>query len=442
MKKNLLLLGICFFAFINEGLTQATWVWEELNPMPARIANNAVSQVTVGGETYVCTFGGIDSTKTLEGISGLSMRMAVSTGEWEVIPDLPDSLGKIASGANTVGDIIYIIGGYHVFDSAPFELSSDRVHRYDAGTNTYLSDGAPVPVPIDDQVQAVWRDSLIYVVTGWSQVQNVANVQIYDPALDQWSGGTPVPNSSVYKAFGASGVIIGDTIFYNGGAAGSSFNSTGRLRKGVINPEDPTDITWSELGNNPGPFGYRMAAVAVEERAYWIGGSGVTYNYDGIAYNGSGGVEPLTRILSYDPGLPSSPWYSDDDQPFGVMDLRGIAEVGANEFVICGGMSPDQEVSNKAYKLTYSAPSGLDDYKLNAIQLVSNLIQAGESLRLQAPFHKDMAYQIYDLKGSLLAQNILNAGDTEIHSSSMEIQSSGSYILVLGEGVAARFTIH
>ena len=74
----------------------------------------------------------------------------------------------------------------------------------------------------------VYKDSLIYVVTGWSgsgfSGTNVANVQIYNPANDTWSVGTPVPNTNQYKAFGASGIIVEDTIYYFGGAKISGFN--------------------------------------------------------------------------------------------------------------------------------------------------------------------------------------------------------------------------
>ena len=68
-------------------------------------------------------------------------------------------------------------------------------------------------------------------------------MQIYDPALDQWSVGTEVPNNNNYRCFGSSGYIIGDTIFYHGGAAGFNFGAKKQLRKGVINPNNPTG-TW------------------------------------------------------------------------------------------------------------------------------------------------------------------------------------------------------
>ena len=171
---------------------------QELSPMPERVCNNAVAEGFVNGVPYVYSFAGIDSTKLFSGIHLRSFRYNTQTDTWETIPPLPDDMGKIAASANRIGDIIYIIGGYHVFGNGS-EISSEKVHRYNTQTNSYLSDGAPIPVAIDDQVQAVWRDSLIYVVTGWSNSQNVTNVQIYNPVTDEWTQGTPTPNENSYQ---------------------------------------------------------------------------------------------------------------------------------------------------------------------------------------------------------------------------------------------------
>ena len=125
------------------------------------------------------------------------------------------------------------------------------------------------------------------------------NVQIYDPATNSWTVGTPTPDNHEYKSFGASGAIVGNTIYYFGGAAiGNKFPIQNQLRKGVINPNEPTDITWSISIPDPKMVGYRMAATTVGNQVHWIGGSGVTYNYNGIAYNGSGGVPPIKQKCS------------------------------------------------------------------------------------------------------------------------------------------------
>ena len=118
------------------------------------------------------------------------------------------------------------------------------MHRYDIISNTYLADGKNIPVATDDHVQAVWRDSLIYLITGWSNTGNIPDVQIYNPSLDAWEVGTAIPNNHFYKSFGASGTISGDTIYYFGGASSGSFGPQNQLRKGVINPQEPIQIDW------------------------------------------------------------------------------------------------------------------------------------------------------------------------------------------------------
>ncbi len=372
------------------------FTWTELDTMPFRTANNAVVEAQVGDTTYVLSFGGIDTSKTHDGIHQKAMRYNVQSGAWSYIPDLPDTLGKIASGASYVNGIVYIMGGYHVLANGN-ELSSDRVHLYDPVSNTYLSDGAPIPVPIDDQVQCVYKDSLIYLVTGWSNNGNKPDVQIYNPATDSWQVGTSTPFSNQYVAFGASGDIVGNKIYYNGGAAGSfSFTNRPYLRIGEIDPLDPTQITWTYPDDNPGDAGYRMASMSYEDKMFWAGGAPIAYNYDGIAYNGSGGVDPMSRILMYDTdGL----WWDEGiGQPYAQMDLRGIAKIASNKWIICGGMETNQIVSNRTFLLEFDTT-------------VQNLYEKTESSwKLENPISRRIAIPnsishvtIMDLKGSLIA---------------------------------------
>lgn len=326
----------------------------EMSTMPMKISNNAVVEAFVNGIPYVYSFAGIDSTKLHDGIGLWAFRYNTNSDTWDSIPPLPDTLGKIAASANRVKDLIYIIGGYHVFDGGN-ELSSDRVHIYDPNTNTYLADGAAIPVPIDDQVQAVWRDSLIFVVTGWSQIRNVVDVQIYNPALNTWTSGSPVPNFGNYKSFGSTGTIVGDTIFYFGGASSNgvqNFPIQSSLRMGIIDRNDPSQITWKDTILNSSLRGYRMACTQVNGNIHWIGGANRTYNYDGIAYSNGQGVEPLNRNLFLEPE--SLKWDSDSaiGSPF-PMDLRGIAEVSPDIRYIVGGMDSNQVVSNKTLKLEF-----------------------------------------------------------------------------------------
>ncbi len=321
-------------------------------PMPMAMSNNAVTAATVNGVPHVFSFSGIDSTKVFSGISLKSFKYNTQTDSWDTIAPLPDSRGKIAAGASTVKNKIYIIGGYYVYQNGS-ETSSDDVHIYDPQTNQYLADGAKIPVPIDDHVQAVYRDSLIYVITGWSNTTNRNTVQIYNPVLDSWSVGTPLPNTNTYKSFGASGAIVGDTIFYFGGAASiGNFPIQNVLRMGVIDKNDPTQIAWSDTVVDAALFGYRMAATTVNGNVHWIGGSNQTYNYNGKAYANNQGVPPNNRNLVLLPGAMKFVSYTSQGAAY-PMDLRGIAETSATTRYLAGGMQANQRVSRKMLKLEY-----------------------------------------------------------------------------------------
>ena len=217
---------------LQKAYAQFGWTWQEMADMPMPISNNAVTTGSEGGELYLYSFGGIDSTKIFSGITQNSFRYRVSDDTWEEIAPLPTSLPLIAAAASNVNNRIYIIGGYNVSVSG-LEESSNEVIIYDPESNMYVSGGADIPVPIDDHVQCVWRDSLIFVITGWSNTTNVDNVQIYNPSLNTWSEGTSIPNHVNYKVFGGSGTIVGDTIYYYSGATTSTaFSGNKKIRMG------------------------------------------------------------------------------------------------------------------------------------------------------------------------------------------------------------------
>ncbi len=353
MLKLIVKLLLLFFLIVacqnkQEELSK-NWKIQLLKNAPEAVTNNAISEGFIDGKPYVFTFAGLDSTKEYSGIHLRSYRYNLSTDEWKRITDLPDTLGKIASAASRVKDTIYIIGGYHVFKDHS-ERSSNKIHRYSINEERFLEDGMAIPVPIDDQVQAVWRDSLIYVVTGWSDKENVPDVQIYNPTLNSWSVGTSVPQNHTYKSFGASGTIIGDTIFYFGGASmGRHYPIQNILRKGLINVEDPTSIEWSHVILDSTIVGYRMGATSVGKTPHWLGGSTITYNYNPVAYNGSGGVTPANRDLYYEDGELKT----DFTNKF-PMDLRGIAQINDSTKAIVGGIKENQKVSNNLYLLKWT----------------------------------------------------------------------------------------
>ena len=424
MRRSLIVIPLLTF----QGAT-AQWTWTPVAPLPMPMANHALCAAEVDGSWYVYAFGGITSGLQESDIHRNAYRYDVAADSWTALPDVPDTLGKIASAASVVGDTAYVIGGYHVFPGPPFEVSSNRVHRLDLSTNTWLPNGANIPVAIDDQVQAVWRDSLIYVITGWSNTTNVANVQVYDPAHDQWATGTPVPNNTQYKAFGASGVIIGDTIYYHGGAStGANFPAQDRLRIGVIDPLVPTSINW--LPAITGTLGarYRSGAVVVEGSPVWLGGSAVSYNFDAVAYNGSGVVQPATGILRWSQGAFSS--YG--TTPTSVMDQRGIGDIGGGAFIVAGGIGPQQAVLDSVWLVQFEA-TGIEESRTHLLSAYP--VPAIDHVLIPLPVELcNSRYGLHDAQGRSVATG---TATTEVLDIDVRALASGAYVLRIAHGTSS-----
>lgn len=412
---------LVLFLFIGNALLWGqSWQLTEMQDMPLKISNNSVAEAFVNGVPYVYSFGGIDSNKIYSGITNKSFKYNVVTDVWDTIPALPDPMTKIAAAASYVNGKIYIIGGYTVFANGN-EVSSNKIHRFDPVADTFLTDGATIPVPIDDHVQAVYKDSLIYVVTGWSNTDNVKNVQIYDTYLDTWTAGTQVPFNQ-YRVFGSTGTIIGDTIYYFGGAErGANFPAANILRKGAIDPQDPTQITWSFSIPDPSVFAYRPACTQVGNEVFWIGGSSTSYNYNGIAYNGSGGVQPSNRSIAYAPGLNRFSTMSPNVGSF-PMDLRGIASINDSLKYIVGGMEANQQVSNKTYRLEYSRIStGLNNVKQAEFNVSLYPNPAKNKLNIKNKAEELIAYQLLNAEGAVFKSGWLSpSADLSIDISGLQ----------------------
>lgn len=379
--------------------TDSSWQLTELAPIPEKVTNNAVVEAQVNDQWYVYSFAGLDSTLLYSGIHLKGFKYNVSQNSWSALPGLPDTLGKIAAAASNVKGKIYIIGGYHVFANGD-EISSDKVHVFDPETDNYLPDGAPVPVPVDDQVQGVWRDSLIYVVGGWSNTAHTTAVQIYNPATNTWMQGTPIPDNSDFKAFGAAGVIVGDTIYYMGGARpGLTFPIAPELRMGVIDPDQPDFIVWTRQVVF-GSAGYRMGAASLGSRPIWLGGATLSYNYNGFSYDGSGIAPAVPRVMIYD--VPGDSIIFQDSAFVALMDMRGVAEIGEGRYVVCGGMVNGALATDKTWLLQYNWPTGIVDIE-NAwdIQLYPNPASDKLYIRSEVPITRVV---IYDLQGKAVIQ--------------------------------------
>jgi len=91
-----------------------------------------------------------------------------------------------------------------------------------------------------------------------------------------------------------------------------------------------------------------MASFERSGEVYWIGGSKTTYNYNAIAYDGSGGIKPNHRILTFDGGS-----FTEEFNKNIPMDLRGIANIDDSLKYVIGGITDNQHTSQDLIKLEW-----------------------------------------------------------------------------------------
>ena len=316
--------------------------WSDGPTLPHPVANNAVAAVVTESGASVYSMLGIDSTKQWSGVVNWAFRWNLADASWETLPPVPGP-GRLAATAEAHGGHIYLFGGYTVAEDGS-EKSVPNVDVFNPGTRQWSS-AAPFPLPVDDAISGVWRDSLIYLVSGWHDSGNVPDVQIYDPASNAWSAATPIPGVPV---FGHAGAIARNTIVYLGGA--NTLGTRPRYLiensawRGDIDPDDPTSITWTPLPPPPWAPLYRAAAVGVGRFVIFAGGTDNPYNYNGIGYNGEP-AKPRKNVFAYD--VERGEWAEVQGLRTATMDHRAIAYTGQH-LVMIGGMQSDQRVTARS----------------------------------------------------------------------------------------------
>ena len=314
-------------------------------PLPMPVANNAVAALETSTGWSVFSFLGIDSTKLWSGVTTASFRWDIGSPAWQVI-EPPPGPGRLAATAQAFDGRIYLFGGYTVAADGA-EQSVPQVDILDPETGRW-GRAAPMPVPVDDAVSGVWRDSLIFLVSGWHDSDNVAAVQIYDPARNAWEQATPIPGPPV---FGHAGGIAGDAIVYIDGARVQADPRTFVLEAsswlGRIDPLEPARIAWERLPDHPGPGLYRAAAAGIGSRILFAGGSDNPYNYNGIGYDGRM-AEPWAGAFAFDVATES--WIAAEAPGTSTMDHRGIALADDRAFIV-GGMIAGQRVTEALAEL-------------------------------------------------------------------------------------------
>lgn len=359
MKKSILLfLPLILAISCQQTPKQVSLNWADSDTLPVKISNNAVASAQIDGIWHLFTFLGLEEGKTFEDVSDFAARYNVELGSWEVVPGVPDGIGRLASSAQFVNGHIYIFGGYTVAEDGS-EVSTEQVFKYDPIANTY-EQVADMLLPVEDAVSLVYQDRYVYLISGWNNTNNVSNVQVYDTETNSWEHATPYAGPPV---FGHAGGIVGNTMILSDGVQAivdegeRIFKMSPGSIRGEIDAEDPTVINWTRIKQHPGKARYRMAAIGVEspvEMVVFVGGSPNPYNYNGIGYNLKPSF-PDSTVFAY--RLDTNEWVELGNQPTPSMDHRGIAKAG-DEYYIIGGMIGDQQVTDQVQKFIVELEAG------------------------------------------------------------------------------------
>jgi N-acetylneuraminic acid mutarotase len=231
----------------SDFIVDQRFVWTAKSPMPTR--RQEITAAVWRGRIFV--FGGLDDqANSLDLVSAYEPR----SDSWEVRHAMPMGLDHLS--AATVGDRIYITGGYDRANAT--RAISRQTLEYDPGSDSW-SRRADMPFPRGAHGTAV-VGGRIYVVGGLGPTsRDQAMVMVYDPRADSWDTGAPMPIQSEHLAVSA--------------VAERVLAISGRFKGILVDVQiyDPRADTWESRAPIPTPRS-GIAAIAWMGAVYVFGG--------------------------------------------------------------------------------------------------------------------------------------------------------------------------
>ncbi len=311
--------------------------------LPVPVSNNVVAATKQNGDLMILSALGIGAKRRYDAITNSAyMLRPGKQNKWHALPPIPGP-GRLAASAVGVRGRFFIFGGYTVAADGK-ETSLPNVDIFDPASSRW-SRGANIPVPVDDSVALLYRDRYVYLISGWSQTDNVRHVQVYDIEKNLWEQATPISGTPV---FGHAGGIVGNAIIYLDGAYknprryGPKYIASDECWRGEISSQDFRNIRWTKLPPHPGNARYRIAAGSGDGMIYFAGGTDNPYNYDGIGYDGRPS-QPSAAVFAWNEKQQRWSSLPDDEHP--SMDHRGLV-VAKSQLIIVGGMYSGQQVKS------------------------------------------------------------------------------------------------
>ena len=238
------------------------------------------------------------------------------TDTWQYAANIP--IGESDMAVETYAGNIYAIGGWNVNMGGSLSYTL----MYDPLANNWITKTAMI-TPVSGAGSVVMTDTIV-ILGGFFNSNNLADVQIYDPALDSWSLGTPMPaGRSEFSA-----VFLNGKVYAIGGVV------SGGVTTNTVSIYDPVANSWT--AGPPLPEARASMAVDVRQgKIYVVGGT-----------NDRGSGTSVNTTFVFDPGLGS--WSSVTPMPTARYATRA-AVISDTIYVIGGVGDPGASRANEGY---------------------------------------------------------------------------------------------
>lgn len=308
---------------------------------------------------------------------------------------------------------IYVIGGHNNSGAA---IATNAA--YDPIANTWANKAARPRIGLA-ALEGVWRDSLIYVIGGSDGTNGMPSVDIYDVASNTWSAGTDL-STPLYMG---SAVIIGDTIFIAQGIDGAACLPS--MLKGVINPDLPTEIAWSDGPALAEPV-FDGGTVELDGVIYWAGGfinaqtvTGKLWKYTVATGEVAGFTPGLTWTVTRNNYLTARTY-------------------GHELYIMAGDEGGNWQAPNRKYAKLWNGQSGFSEKivvpTLHRFSIAPNPATAVPTVRYSLSRSGAVSLKMYDISGTLVSTIV--SGQAEAGSHSVRVDAAqalprGVYLLRL-----------
>jgi hypothetical protein len=185
---------------------------------------------------------------------------ALQAFEWAAAPPMPTARAGLAAAG--LDNRLYALGGRN----SGGDLGTVEV--FDPAANAW-SPVAPTTFTRNGTAALV-LDGKLYAVGGGSGDNFHNRMEVYDPASNTWAEATPMPTARGF--LGA--VALFNLVYAINGRGFNPFAGFGPLAR--VEVYDPVSNSWAQPPNSVSVFRERLAACALNNRAYVLGGSNLS----------------------------------------------------------------------------------------------------------------------------------------------------------------------